>query len=195
MPRRGRLLLLLAGGLAVAVCVFALGRMTAPDTPLALTVEARYGAPSLQPGEDAMVVLSAPLIEEAVASGLATVPGPVEFSDPEVGVSPEGLSFEAVAALPVFGFAFRARVSTVAIPAPNPDGSIGVNLVETRAVGARVPGRVEDVIEDVLDRELTRLSRPRGYSVTRVEMGEGQVFVYLRVDVDEIFATGQPLPD
>jgi hypothetical protein len=188
-------MLILAGCLLVAVCVFALGRMTAPDTPLALTVEARYGAPTLQSGEDAMVVLSAPLIEQAVAGGLESVPGPVEFSDPEVGVSPEGLSFEATAGVPVFGFALRARVSTVAIPAPNPDGTIGVTLVETHAVGARVPGAVEDAIEDVLDRELTRLSRPRGYSVTRVEMGTGQVFVYLAVDVQELFATGQPVPD
>ena len=175
------------------VVVFALGRTTAPGEQVDVEIQARYGDPSLGAGEEALIVIAAGLLETVVERSLADAPGAVEFDDVVAELTADGLEVRADAGVRVLGVPVRAGISTVALPVANGEGGVGVVLSETRAVGARLPGSVENAIEETLNDEITRATRPEGYRVERVELAGDELLVYLSVDEDALIAGTSPL--
>jgi hypothetical protein len=179
--RPRRLAIIIAIVLLVAVA-FAAGRALAPAPGQEITVISRSGGPQLQPGEDAVILVGGPFLAAVISDGLAAAPGPVRFEQVSSRVTPRGIAITARAAVEVLGVPVSAVMSTLVVPTARDDGAVAVTLSGTRAIGARLPGIVERIIEDTLNRELSEATRVDGFGVARIEMAEDAMLVYLAVD-------------
>ena len=169
----------LAGVLVLGIVI---GRIAAPGGTTAPPPIVRYGPATLSPGQDAMVAVSGDLVARAVREALTTTNLPFALDQVETAYTEEGLTLAARAGVEVFGVPLRGRFSSRVIPHARPDGTVGVTLVDTRAIGFSLPGSAVGLIEDAVNGELQEATAVPGYQVADVELTEEALLVYLRVD-------------
>lgn len=178
-PRR---LALIGLGALALVLTFAAGRLTAPDSEPPPPAVIRYGAPSLGSGEDALVEVSGEFVERVVRDAVSQAELPFEFDQVETKYSQDGLALSGRAGVRVFGVPIRGHLQTLVRPYAKSDGTVGVSLVGTRAAGFRLPGSAEGLLESEINKELTKATALKGYSVRDVELGEHAMLLYLSID-------------
>lgn len=184
--------LVAVGALAAALLVGVLaGKLVfGTGTKEHVPVIVREGPVALAPGDDAVVLVEAGVVEQAIVDGLrqAEVPGTLTDISAELGET--GIAISARNEFEVAGFPVSARFSTTAHPHAGPDGAVLADLSDTRVLGGRLPGSVQGLIEDIVNDELTRAVRPEGYRVNEIEVGEGVLVVHLVLEPGLLGANG-----
>jgi hypothetical protein len=129
-----------------------------------------------------MVAVSGPLVEKAVRDAVATARLPFSFDQVAVHFDTGGIHLSGRAGVTVLGVTAHGPVETVFRPYPTTDGRLGVALSDTSAAGISLPGGAQDLLEVAVNNELNRTVHLPGYSIADIELSDGALLVYLRVD-------------
>jgi hypothetical protein len=163
-------LLVIGGGLG-----FAAARMVGDGA----AVVVREGNPQVPPGQTALIILQGEFVAELVRAGLEDSDMPVIVQDVHTAFVREGIAVSGRAVFSAAGVVVRPGFSAIARPVASGDGTIAVQIREVRAVGAPLPGVFEGALERVINRQLREATAVEGYVVTEVEVGPGELLVYL----------------
>jgi hypothetical protein len=166
-----------AGALA-AVVLFAPDVLDLDDGNGDVEVVVREGDARLDGNGDALVVLSAALIETLVTEALIEADLSFELDDIEAEFVEEGLEVSGEVDIREQGVPLSPRFAAVVHPRAE-DGSIVVEVGEVRAAGAQLPGLFEAGLEQVINEELAEAVRIEDYEIRDVEVGDEELLIYL----------------
>ncbi|HET9199770.1 MAG TPA: hypothetical protein VFO84_02185 [Dehalococcoidia bacterium] len=166
-----------AGALA-GVVLFAPEVLDLDDGNGDVEVVVREGDARIEGNGDALVALSAELIETLVTEALVEADLSFELDDIEAEFVDEGVEVSGEVDIRVQGVPLSPRFAALVHPRAEA-GNIVVEVGEVRAAGAQLPGIFEASLEDVINQELAEAVRIEDYEIREVEVGGEEVLIYL----------------
>jgi hypothetical protein len=175
-PRR----LIVIGAVALAVIIGLLvGVLLEANTggETKIVVNARNGPAMLKPGEHALIAIQAELLDTLIRSSLTQGGLPVEFTNVHTTFTQKGIKVSGDAHEKFVPIAISWDVTVV--PVAEPDGTIGVRVVNVHAVGGALPRFFDNLIENAINQQLNKeVGALPGYRATDVEFGNQELLVY-----------------
>jgi hypothetical protein len=150
-----------------------------PQTIVLAPVIVRQGPARLREGDQALVIVGDEVLQPLVREGLEGADLPFELSNVTSELEREGVRVRGTIGLTILGATLSGDFSALVRPYAE-DGDIRVEVTDVDAEGLDLPGAFNGEISDVVNGRLGEVVSLEGYQVQEVEVGDGELLVYLR---------------
>ncbi|MEX2235915.1 MAG: hypothetical protein WEB00_00065 [Dehalococcoidia bacterium] len=127
---------------------------------------------------DALVILGSRLIETLVTDALLEAELSFELEDIQAQFVEQGIEISGRVDIRVSGVPLSPRFTAVVHPTAS-DGRVSVEVGEVRAAGTPLPQVFRTGLEGVINQEIGDAISIDGYVIDDVEVGDGELLVYL----------------
>jgi hypothetical protein len=145
-----------------------------------VSVNVRQGAPALPPGQNALVVLQAQMVERLIRQSVSEADLPFQASNVQAKFGETGILVSGKAESDLFGVPLTVGFSALAHPVMEDGGKVGVRLTDVRAEEGSLPTVFVPALEGVINKKLTEVAHLDEYRVRDVEMAKDSLLVYLQ---------------
>ena len=145
-----------------------------------VSVNVRQGAPALPPGQNALVVLQAQMVERLIRESVSEADLPFDATDVRAKFDGTGILVSGRAQSDVFGVPLTVGFSAIAHPVMEDGGKVGVRLTDVRAENGALPAVFVPALEGVINKKLSEVAHLDDYRVRDVELAKESLLVYLQ---------------